>query len=57
MANENEIIDNIANKEYGSSASWTDIEMDIAPAGLSEDTIRYISEKKKGAGVAAGMGG
>src|ERR1700685_512808 len=46
MANENEIIDNIANKEY-EFGFVTDIEMDVAPAGLSEDTIRYISEKKK----------
>src|SRR6202453_4330051 len=46
MANDNEIIDNIANKEY-EFGFVTDIEMDVAPAGLSEDTIRYISEKKK----------
>src|SRR5579863_8904605 len=46
MANDNEIIDNIANKEY-EFGFVTDIEMDILPAGLNEDTIRYISEKKK----------
>src|SRR5580700_993213 len=46
MANDNEIIDNIANKEY-EFGFVTDIEMDVAAAGLSEDTIRYISEKKK----------
>src|SRR5277367_6699414 len=46
MGNDNEIIDNIANKEY-EFGFVTDIEMDIAPAGLNEDTIRYISEKKK----------
>src|SRR5277367_2633043 len=46
MGNDNEIIDNIANKEY-EFGFVTDIEMDVAPAGLSEDTIRYISEKKK----------
>jgi Fe-S cluster assembly protein SufB len=45
MANDNEIIDNIANKEY-EFGFVTDIEMDIAPAGLNEDTIRYISAKK-----------
>jgi Fe-S cluster assembly protein SufB len=45
MANDNEIIDNIANKEY-EFGFVTDIEMDVAPAGLSEDTIRYISSKK-----------
>src|ERR1700678_4324277 len=46
MANDNEIIENIANKEY-EFGFVTDIEMDVAPAGLNEDTIRYISEKKK----------
>ena len=46
MGNDNEIIDNIANKEY-EFGFVTDIEMDILPAGLNEDTIRYISEKKK----------
>src|SRR5580700_3072716 len=46
MANDNEIINNIANKEY-EFGFVTDIEMDVAPAGLNEDTIRYISEKKK----------
>src|ERR1700733_1886007 len=45
MANDNEIIDNIANKEY-EFGFVTDIEMDIAPAGLNEETIRYISAKK-----------
>src|SRR5579871_4640755 len=46
MANDNEIIENIANKEY-EFGFVTDIEMDVAPAGLNEDTIRYISDKKK----------
>src|SRR6201996_1560961 len=46
MPTDNEIIDNIANKEY-EFGFVTDIEMDILPAGLNEDTIRYISEKKK----------
>ena len=46
MPNDNEIIDNIANKEY-EFGFVTDIEMDILPAGLNENTIRYISEKKK----------
>jgi Fe-S cluster assembly protein SufB len=45
MANDNEIIDNIANKEY-EFGFITDIEMDVAPAGLNEETIRYISAKK-----------
>ena len=46
MPNDNEIIDNIANKEY-EFGFVTDIEMDILPAGLDEGTVRYISEKKK----------
>src|ERR1700722_4942370 len=45
MANDNEIIDNIANKEY-EFGFITDIEMDVAPAGLNEETIRYIAAKK-----------
>ncbi|WP_298733515.1 Fe-S cluster assembly protein SufB [uncultured Chitinophaga sp.] len=46
MRNSNEIIDDIANKEYEFGFT-TDIEMDIAPAGLNEDTIRFISAKKE----------
>jgi len=46
MGNDNEIIDNIANKEY-EFGFITDIEMDIAPPGLNDSTIRFISEKKK----------
>src|SRR6186713_353449 len=46
MPNDNEIIDNIANKEY-EFGFVTDIEMDILPAGLDDGTVRYISEKKK----------
>src|SRR6202012_1636296 len=45
MGNDNDIIYNIANKEY-EFAFVTDIEMDIAPAGLNEETIRFISAKK-----------
>ncbi|MGO4292282.1 Fe-S cluster assembly protein SufB [Chitinophaga sp. RAB17] len=45
MINSNEIIDDIANKEYEFGFS-TDIEMDIAPPGLNEDIIRFISAKK-----------
>ena len=41
----NEIINDIANKEY-EYGFVTDIEMDIAPPGLSPDTIRLISQKK-----------
>ena len=45
MRNSNEIIDDIANKEYEFGFT-TDIEMEMAPVGLNEDTIRYISAKK-----------
>ncbi|RAJ82352.1 Fe-S cluster assembly protein SufB [Chitinophaga dinghuensis] len=45
MINSNEIIDDIANKEYEFGFT-TDIEMDIAPPGLNEDIIRFISAKK-----------
>ena len=43
--NSNDIIEQIAEKEY-EFGFVTDIEMDIAPAGLNEDTIRFISAKK-----------
>lgn len=46
MRNSNEIIDDIANKEYEFGFT-TDIEMEIAPAGLNEDTVRFISAKKE----------
>lgn len=46
MRNSNEIIDDIANKEYEFGFT-TDIEMEFAPVGLNEDTIRYISAKKE----------
>ncbi|MCW3466554.1 Fe-S cluster assembly protein SufB [Chitinophaga nivalis] len=45
MINSNEIIDDIATREYEFGFS-TDIEMDIAPPGLNEDIIRFISAKK-----------
>ncbi len=43
--NSNDIIEQIAEKEY-EFGFVTDIEMDIAPTGLNEDIIRYISKKK-----------
>jgi Fe-S cluster assembly protein SufB len=46
MRNSNEIIEDIANKEYEFGFT-TDIEMEMAPVGLNEDTIRYISAKKE----------
>src|SRR6186713_2590168 len=41
----NDIIEQIAEKEY-EYGLVTDIEMDIAPPGLDEDIIRFISKKK-----------
>src|SRR6186713_652419 len=41
----NDIIEQIAEKEY-EFGFITDIEMDIAPPGLDEETIRFISKKK-----------
>jgi Fe-S cluster assembly protein SufB len=46
MANdENELIDNVTKSDY-KYGFYTDIEMDTAPMGLSEDTVRFISAKK-----------
>jgi len=46
MANdENVLIDNVTKGEY-KYGFYTDIEMDTAPVGLSEDTVRFISAKK-----------
>ena len=41
----NDIIEQIAEKEY-EFGFITDIEMDIAPPGLDEEIIRFISKKK-----------
>lgn len=41
----NNILDEVTQGEY-KYGFYTDIEMDMAPAGLSEDTIRFISAKK-----------
>ncbi|MET6997664.1 Fe-S cluster assembly protein SufB [Chitinophaga defluvii] len=46
MRNSSEIIDDIANKEYEFGFT-TDIETEMAPVGLNEDTIRFISAKKE----------
>jgi Fe-S cluster assembly protein SufB len=43
--NSNTLIEEIASKEYEYGFT-TDIEMDMAPVGLDEDTIHYISAKK-----------
>jgi Fe-S cluster assembly protein SufB len=43
--NSSDIIEQIAEKEY-EFGFVTDIEMDIQPPGLNEETIRFISKKK-----------
>jgi len=40
-----EVLEEYSNKEY-EFGFVTDIEMEVAPKGLNEDTIRYISAKK-----------
>ncbi len=41
----NELLHEVANKEY-EFGFVTDIESELAPKGLNEDTVRYISAKK-----------
>jgi Fe-S cluster assembly protein SufB len=41
----NDILDEVTQSEY-KYGFYTDIEMDQAPKGLNEDTIRFISAKK-----------
>ncbi|MBQ3680333.1 MAG: Fe-S cluster assembly protein SufB, partial [Paludibacteraceae bacterium] len=43
--NDDKIIEELANEEYKYGFT-TDIDTDYIPAGLNEDTIRLISEKK-----------
>ena len=43
---QNKILDEVTQSEY-KYGFFTDIEMETAPKGLNEDTIRYISAKKK----------
>ncbi|MFT4060787.1 MAG: Fe-S cluster assembly protein SufB [Edaphocola sp.] len=45
MENSTELLEEIAGKEY-EHGFVTDIEMDILPPGLDEDTIHFISNKK-----------
>ncbi len=42
---ENKILDEVTSSEY-KYGFYTDIEMDTAPKGLSEDIVRFISAKK-----------
>ncbi len=46
MSEQDKILENIQQSEYKFGFS-TDIEMDVAPVGLNEDTIRMISAKKE----------
>jgi len=41
----NKVIDDLANKEY-EFGFVSEIEMELAPKGLNEDIVRYISDKK-----------
>lgn len=45
MENNDQIIEDITTQEY-EYGFITDVEMDMAPIGLNEDTVRFISEKK-----------
>ncbi|MBC8034312.1 MAG: Fe-S cluster assembly protein SufB [Chitinophagaceae bacterium] len=45
MDKDNDILEQLASREY-EYGFVTDIDMDIAPAGLNEETVRFISEKK-----------
>jgi Fe-S cluster assembly protein SufB len=45
MSNDQNLLDSLASNEY-EYGFITDIEMEMAPKGLNEDTIRYISSKK-----------
>lgn len=45
MENSTEYLEELASKEY-EHGFVTDIEMDILPPGLNEDTIRFLSAKK-----------
>lgn len=46
MNTENDILEELANREY-EFGFVTDIDMEVAPLGLSEDTVRFISGKKQ----------
>jgi Fe-S cluster assembly protein SufB len=45
-ADQEQILDSVTSGEY-KYGFYTDIELDVIPKGLSEDTIRLISQKKK----------
>lgn len=45
MSNETEILEKVTSSDY-KYGFYTDLEMDIAPKGLNEDIIKFISHKK-----------
>lgn len=45
MDNDSDILEQLAEREY-EYGFVTDIDMEIVPAGLNEDTVRFVSEKK-----------
>ena len=49
-----DIIDEVISQDYKYGFS-TDIEMETAPMGLSEEIVRYISAKKKRTRMAVRM--
>ena len=46
MSTETQQIEDLANQEY-KYGFYTDVEADSLPPGLNEETIRFISAKKK----------
>lgn len=46
MSDQQKILEEVTGSEYKFGFT-TDVEMDVAPAGLTEDTIRFISAKKE----------
>jgi Fe-S cluster assembly protein SufB len=45
MDNDSDILEQLAEREY-EYGFVTEIDMEIVPAGLNEDTVRFVSEKK-----------
>ncbi|HOY33257.1 MAG TPA: Fe-S cluster assembly protein SufB [Bacteroidales bacterium] len=45
MMENNDVLDDLTHSEY-KYGFYTDVEMDVAPKGLNEDIIRFISKKK-----------
>jgi Fe-S cluster assembly protein SufB len=49
-----EYLHEVADTDYAYGFT-TEIETEIAPAGLTEDTVRFISAKKGGTGMVTSM--